>query len=85
MWLVQPLSLQISCFYFFFFLAALGLCCCAQAFSSCGKWGLLFIVVRGLLIAVASPCGARALGHVGFSSSGWWVLERRLSSCGTRA
>ena len=26
----------------------------AQAFSSCGDWGLLFIVVRGLLIAVAS-------------------------------
>ena len=26
----------------------------AQAFSSCGERGLLFIVVRGLLIAVAS-------------------------------
>ena len=26
----------------------------AQAFSSCGEQGLLFIVVRGLLIAVAS-------------------------------
>ena len=25
-----------------------------QAFSSCGKWGLLFVAVRGLLIAVAS-------------------------------
>ena len=36
----------------FFFLAALG--CCAQAFSSYGKQGLLFIAVRGLLIAVAS-------------------------------
>ena len=38
----------------YIFLAALGLCCCAQAFSSCGEWGLLFVVVRGLLIAVAS-------------------------------
>ena len=38
----------------FFFLAVLGLCCCAWAFSSCGEWGLLFIVVRRLLIAVAS-------------------------------
>ena len=38
----------------YLFLAALGLCCCAQAFSSCGEPGLLFIVVRGLLIAVAS-------------------------------
>ena len=35
-------------------MATLGLRCCAQAFSSCGEWGLLFIVVRGLLIAVAS-------------------------------
>ena len=39
---------------FMFFLAALGLCCCVQAFSSFGKQGLLFIAVRGLLIAVAS-------------------------------
>ena len=39
---------------FILFLAALGLCCCEQAFSSCGERGLLFIVVRGLLIAVAS-------------------------------
>ena len=35
-------------------MAALGLCCCAQAFSSCGEWGLLFIAVCGLLIEVAS-------------------------------
>ena len=41
-------------FYFILFLAALGLPCCAQAFSSFGKQGLLFVVVRGLLIVVAS-------------------------------
>ena len=35
-------------------MAALGLCCCARASSSCGEQGLLFVVVRGLLIAVAS-------------------------------
>ena len=35
-------------------MAALGLCCCTRAFSSCGEGGLLFVVVRGLLIAVAS-------------------------------
>ena len=40
--------------YLFLFLAALGLHCCAQAFSSCGERGLLFIVVCGLLIVVAS-------------------------------
>ena len=34
--------------------AALGLHCCMRAFSSCGERGLLFIVVRGLLIVVAS-------------------------------
>ena len=39
---------------FYLFLAVLGLCCCARDFSSCGERGLLFIVVHGLLIAVAS-------------------------------
>ena len=50
------------CFWFCFlinlfiylFLAALGLRCCAQAVSSCGEPGLLFVAVCGLLIAVAS-------------------------------
>ena len=40
--------------FLFLFLAVLGLCCCAQAFSSCSEQGLLFVAVRGLLIAVAS-------------------------------
>ena len=39
---------------YLFILAALGLCCCVWAFSSCGEQRLLFIGVRGLLIAVAS-------------------------------
>ena len=42
------------CIYLFIYLAVLGLRCCARAFSSCGEWGLVFVVVRGLLIAVAS-------------------------------
>ena len=41
-------------FFYFYFLAALGLHCCVQAFSSCSKWGLLFVAVCGLLILVAS-------------------------------
>ena len=41
-------------FFLSFFMAVLGLCCCTQSFSSCGKWGLLFVAVRGLLIVVAS-------------------------------
>ena len=32
----------------------LGLRCCMQGFSSCGKQGLLFVAVYGLLTAVAS-------------------------------
>ena len=38
----------------YLFLAVLGLRCCMQAFSSCSEWGLLFVAVCGLLIAVAS-------------------------------
>ena len=52
---------QLKIYFFFFFnkfiylfLVVLGLCCCVRAFSSCGKRGLLFVAVRGLLIAVAS-------------------------------
>ena len=40
--------------FIYLFLAMLGLHCCARAFSSCGERGLLFVAVRGLLIAVAS-------------------------------
>ena len=40
--------------FIYLVLAALGLRCCARAFSSCGERGLLFVVARGLLIAVAS-------------------------------
>ena len=50
------------------------------------------VAVRRLLIVVASRCGAWALGMQasvvvahGLSSCGSWALERRLSSCGTRA
>ena len=41
-------------YVFIYLLAALGLHCCLRAFSSCSERGLLFIVVRGLLIMVAS-------------------------------
>ena len=44
------------CFFFFFnlFLAVLGFRCCIWAFSSYSEWGLLFVGVHRLLIAVAS-------------------------------
>ena len=62
-------SLLPGCSVFFFkficfiylFLAALGLPCCVRAFPSCGERGLLFIVVRGLLIAVASLAAEHGL------------------------
>ena len=37
-------------FSFLFWSSLLG-----RAFSHCGEWGLLFLVVHGLLIVVASP------------------------------
>ena len=64
------------------------------AFSSCGERGLLFVALRGLLIAVASlvVCRTQALGMwasvvvaCGVSSCGSRALERSLSSCGARA
>lgn len=33
----------------------MGPCCCAWAFSSCGKQELLFTMVHELMTAVASP------------------------------
>ena len=35
-------------------MAVLGLCFCARAFSTCGKWRPLFIAVRGPLTIAAS-------------------------------
>ena len=49
-WLFKKIFIH----FIYLFLAALGLCCCAWAFSSCSKRGLLFVAVRGLLIVVAS-------------------------------
>ena len=54
-------------------MAVLGLRFCARAFSSCGKWGPLFIVVRGPLTIAASLVAEHRL------------QTRRLSNCGSRA
>ena len=59
---LKALTQNVSCFFFFInlfifiylFLAVLGLRCCMRAFSSCSERRLLFVAVRGLLIAVAS-------------------------------
>ena len=54
-------------------MAVFGLRFCARAFSSCGKWGPLFIAVRGPLTVAASLVAKHRL------------QTRRLSSCGSRA
>ena len=60
-------------FFFFFFVAALGLRCCVRAFSSCGEWGPLFVVVRGLLITVLLLLQSTGSRRAGFSSCGSWA------------
>ena len=55
------------------FMAVLGLRFRASAFSSCGKWGPLFITVRGPLTVAASLVAEHKL------------QTRRLSNCGSRA
>ena len=54
-------------------MAVFSLRLCARAFSSSGKWGPLFIAVRGPLTIVASPVAEHRL------------QTRRLSSCGSQA
>ena len=43
------------------FLVVLDLYCCALASSSCGEWGLLFVVVPRLLTGVVSLLAERRL------------------------
>ena len=59
--------------FIYLFMAVLGLRFCARAFSSCGKWGPLFIAVRGPLIMAASLVAEHRL------------QTRRLSNCGSQA
>ena len=61
----------------------------ARAFSSCGKWGPLFIAVRGpLFIAVRGPLFIAVRGPLTIAAppvAGHRLQTRRLSSCGSRA
>ena len=63
----------------YLFMAVLGLRFCARAFSSCGKWGPLFIAVRGPLIIVASLVAEHRLSNCGSRAQllrGMWDLPR---------
>ena len=85
--LIFPLLFTfLGFFIFYLFLTALGLCCCVWAFSSCGKWGLLFIAVRGLLTAVASLVAERGLQAHGLQQlwhAGSVVVAHGLQSTGS--
>ena len=80
------LPVSSSSFFFFksFHLFILG---CAgssvQAFSSCGEWGLFFVVVLGLLICGGSLVSEHRLWVCGLNSCISPALEHRLNSCGT--
>ena len=63
----------LKIYLFILFMAVLGLRFCARAFSSCGKWGPLFIAVCGPLTIAASLVAEHRL------------QTRRLSNCGSRA
>ena len=60
-------------YFTYLFLAVLGLSCCARAFSSCGKWGLLFIAVCRLSLRWLLLLWSMGSRRTGFTS------------CGTRA
>ena len=69
-------------YFIYLFLAALGLHCCARAFSSCGKRGLLFVAVRGFSLwwlLLLQSTGSRCTG---FSSCG---SQPQLWLAGSRA
>ena len=70
---------RYSFFNYYLFLAVLGLCFCARAFSSCGKWGPLFTAVCGPLTITGLSLSRASL------VAEHRLQMRRLSSCGSRA
>ena len=58
-------------------MAVLGLRFCARAFSSCGKWGPLFIAVCGPLTIAGPPVAEHRLQMRRLSSCGLWARPLR--------
>ena len=58
-------------------MAVLGLRFCVRAFSSCGKWGPLFIAVCGPLTIAASPVAEHRLQTRRLSNCGLWAQSLR--------
>ena len=85
--LIRSSFFSDNCIYLF--LTTLGHGYSAQAFSSCGDWGLLCCGAQ-FLIAVASLIGEHGLQGTqpsgvaarGLSSCSSWALEHGLSGCG---
>ena len=71
--LLKGILYKLFFFLIYLFMAVLCLRFCARAFSSCGKWGSLFIAVHGPLIIAASLVVEHRL------------QTRRLNNCGSRA
>ena len=67
---------------FIYLLAMLGLCG-MWTFSTCGKWELLLVAVRRLLIAVASLVVEHEHEDTWASVAVVPELQHKLSSCGT--
>ena len=65
--------LRIIYLFIYLFMAVLGFRFCARASSSCGKWGPLFIAVRGPLTIAASLVAEHRLQTHRLSSCGLWA------------
>ena len=77
---INPIDFFFNFIIYLFIFGCVGSSVRARAFSSCGKWGPLFIAVRGpLFIAVRGP-----LTIAGPPVAGHRLQTRRLSSCGPR-
>ena len=74
----KTVPLAVFLFLYFFILGCAGSSLPRRLFSSCGEWGLLFVEVCGLLLAVPS-----LLAEHGLPSTGSIVVARGLSSSAT--
>ena len=67
------------------FTATLGLCCCAQAFSSCSESGLLFLGCVGFSLwwlLLSWSAGSEVVAHrLSCSVAGGIFLDQRLNPC----
>ena len=81
---LYQLSGFLNLFYLIIYLlAALGLCCCAQAFSSCSEWGYSLLRCMGFSLQWLLLLWSMGSRHAGFSSCG--TQAQQLQRAGSRA